>query len=347
MSTSNSLTKCPICLDDSLESSNELEKKMANRYKCRRCGNFISDELTLRDSNLAKVRHLVSAWIRRQNKWGKTPAFPDDIEGPPGKWFQNLEHFGFPQTVNEKMDALLNSYADIVKDQFRKPIKIQLNPQLISDTAAKDIHEVRALSELLHERDYIDLTSDDIAKVRVNGWNRIDEIRKSIDSSNSAFIAMWYHPCTAKYRETTIAAVTYCGYKPLIVDQPEFNGFIMDQVASSIRQSRFVIADLTCRPEEFDAKNKVINGVRGGVYWEAGFAYGMGKPVILTCENTDEAKNRRHFDVEQYKTIFWTSDELDTEIGDIFSPIPKPNFAQLLAIKILATVGKGSYSQSH
>jgi hypothetical protein len=319
---------------------------MANRYKCRRCGNFISDELTLRDSNLAKVRHLVSAWIRRQNKWGKTPAFPDDIEGPPGKWFQNLEHFGFPQTVNEKMDALLKSYADIVKDEIKKPVKIHLYPELTSDVAAKNIAEVKSLSELLYERDFIHL-DDDTVKLGVKGWDRIDELRKSIGYTSSAFIAMWYHPCTAKYRDATIAAVTHCGYKPLIVDQPEFNGFIMDQVTSSIRQSRFVVTDLTCRPEEFDAKNKVINGVRGGVYWEAGFAYGMGKPVILTCENTDEAKNRRHFDVEQYKTIFWTSDELNTEIGDIFRPIPKPNFAQLLAIKILATVGKGSYSQAH
>jgi hypothetical protein len=28
----------------------------------------------------------------------------------------NLEYFGFPQTVNEKMDALLNAHADIVKE---------------------------------------------------------------------------------------------------------------------------------------------------------------------------------------------------------------------------------------
>lgn len=346
MSTPNSLTKCPICTDDYLESSIPSEKSMANHYKCTRCGKFIADDLLLQDPNLDKVRHLVSAWIRQQNKGGRTPVFPDDIEGPPSKWFQNLQYFGFPKTVNEKMDALLKSYADILKDRFRKPIKIQLNPQLISDIAAKDIHEVRALSELLNERGYIELTSDDIAKVRVNGWDRIDEIRKSIVSSSSAFIAMWYHACTAKYREATIAALTYCGYEPLIVDQPQFNGFIMDQVTSLIRQSRFVIADLTCRPEEFDGKNEVINGVRGGVYWEAGFAYGMGKTVIHTCENTDEAKNRLHFDVQQYKTIFWTSDELDTEIGDLFRPVPKPNFAQRLAIKIFAIFGKGSYTQA-
>jgi hypothetical protein len=346
MSASGSLSRCPICMDNYLESSTISEKRIANHYLCRRCGKFISDELIIQDPNLDKVRPLVSAWIRQQNKGGRVPVLPDDIEVPPSKWFQNLEHFGFPQTVNEKMDALLNSYADIVKNQFRKPIKIQPNPQLISDIAAKDIHEVRALSELLYERGYIDLTSDDIVKVRVNGWDRIDEIRKSVSSSNSAFIAMWYDQCTDKYRDATLAAVSHCGYRPLIVDQPQFNGFIMDQVTSLIRQSRFVVADFTCRPEGHHGTNEVINGVRGGVYWEAGFAYGIGRTVIHTCEDTDEARRRLHFDVQQYKTIFWKSDELDTNVRDLLSNVQNPNFAERLAMNILAIVGQGSSSQA-
>ena len=36
-----------------------------------------------------------------------------------------------------------------------------------------------------------------------------------------------------------------------------------------IRKSKFLIADFT--------------GQRGGVYYEAGFAYGLGLPVIWTC----------------------------------------------------------------
>ncbi len=346
MSKSNSLSECPICLEMRLKGKKHQERHIGDKYECERCGQFIADSVTLADPDINDVRHLVSAWVRRQNKGGRTPAFPDDMQGTPGNWVQNLQHFGFPKTVNEKMDALLNSYADIVKDKFRQPMKPRNIPHLISDIAANDIDEVIGLSELLYERGCIELTADDIVKVGVNGWDRIDEIRKSVGSSNSAFIAMWYDQCTDKYRDATLAAVARCKYEPLILDQHEYNGFVMEQITSLIRQSRFLIADFTCRAEERDSTNKVINGLRGGVYWEAGFAYGMGKTVIHTCEDTDEARCRLHFDVQQYRTIFWKSEELDTNIRDLSGPLPNPNFTERLATNIMAILGEGSYSQA-
>jgi hypothetical protein len=110
-----------------------------------------------------------------------------------------------------------------------------------------------------------------------------------------------------------------------------------------IREAHFLIADLTCRPETAAGEGKVKQGVRGGVYWEAGMAYGMDKTVILTCEDNDESKDRIHFDLQQYQTIFWKQDELLTTIRDITSPIPDANFAEKLAQRILATIGKGTY----
>jgi nucleoside 2-deoxyribosyltransferase len=44
---------------------------------------------------------------------------------------------------------------------------------------------------------------------------------------------------------------------------------IDDQMRVALRTSRFVVADLT-------------RGNRGA-YWEAGFAEGLGRPVIYTC----------------------------------------------------------------
>ena len=44
---------------------------------------------------------------------------------------------------------------------------------------------------------------------------------------------------------------------------------INDEIIATIRRSRFMVCDLT--------------GYRGGVYFEAGFAYGLGLPVIYTC----------------------------------------------------------------
>ena len=47
-----------------------------------------------------------------------------------------------------------------------------------------------------------------------------------------------------------------------------------------------------------------------GVYWEAGFAEGLGKPVIYTCEKSFFEGNRSHFDINHRHTIVWNPDEL-------------------------------------
>jgi hypothetical protein len=47
-----------------------------------------------------------------------------------------------------------------------------------------------------------------------------------------------------------------------------------------------------------------FTGHRGGVYFEAGFAMGLGLPVFFTCRNTELEK--LHFDVRQYNTIDWS-----------------------------------------
>jgi nucleoside 2-deoxyribosyltransferase len=51
------------------------------------------------------------------------------------------------------------------------------------------------------------------------------------------------------------------------VDKAEFNDDITDEIIAGIKECRFVVADLT--------------GYRDGVYFEAGYAKGLGKPVIF------------------------------------------------------------------
>jgi nucleoside 2-deoxyribosyltransferase len=53
------------------------------------------------------------------------------------------------------------------------------------------------------------------------------------------------------------------------IDNLEHINDINDEIIAQIRRSRFIVCDLT--------------GYRGGVYFEAGFAYGLGLEVIYTC----------------------------------------------------------------
>ena len=58
-----------------------------------------------------------------------------------------------------------------------------------------------------------------------------------------------------------------------------------------LRQSRFLVADYT--------------GQKAGVYFEAGFALGLGFVVIPTCR-ADEIE-RLHFDIRHLNTLSWTT----------------------------------------
>ena len=67
------------------------------------------------------------------------------------------------------------------------------------------------------------------------------------------------------------------------------------------------------------------------MYYEAGFAMGIGLPVIWTCRE-DERKGL-HFDIRQYNCIFW--DTLDDTLRD------------KLRYRIESVLGRGPRAQPH
>jgi nucleoside 2-deoxyribosyltransferase len=344
MAQSDKIQSCPICEDNSGLNYRMLDG-WAFQFECPRCGKYKIDHVLVSVKNppWGEVWHLVSAWIRRQNKAGLIPTIPEGVDinvmYSPG-WAEQFRHMGFPESTDEKLDILLLAYADIIKSDYKKQISYGL-PHLIAEVAAKNVDELNGLTDFLKECGYV----DERPRITAKGWRHVDELRKAKIASNSAFIAMWFDDSTKKYRDAAITSIEYCGYKAVVVDQQEYNDFIMNQVISLIRQSRFLVADFTARPE-IENDGTVKNGVRGGVYWEAGMAYGLGRPVMHTCEDSRESRSRIHFDVNQYNTIFWKEDELNTEIRTLDQPRTNPNFAEKLAARILATVGKGNYNSS-
>ena len=338
-------TQCPVCSSKLRGDPRPSAKAFALSYDCPQCGEYLLGDLAHLSQELRDSKQLISAWLRLQNKRGNNHFFIED-EFPTHDWFKNLRNMGFPQAVNEKLDALLKAYADIVKDNYEDIVGTEVQPTLVSDVAAKNIREITGLNRLLAELEYIKPEGDHLDRVRITakGWQRINDLSKPISTSDSAFIAMWYDPQTEKYREAVKEAVTACGYNPIIIDDIDFNDFIMNKVIQLIRQARFLIADLTCSPEiDIPDNPKVIQGVRGGVYWEAGMAYGLGKTVIQTCRNDDCSNRRIHFNLNQYQTIPWKQDELTTVIRPLSSNISNPTFTESLAQRILATIGKGNY----
>ncbi|HVN49100.1 MAG TPA: hypothetical protein VMU30_09820, partial [Bacteroidota bacterium] len=104
-------------------------------------------------------------------------------------------------------------------------------------------------------------------------------------------------------------ALISCNYRPLRIDLEEHNDKICDRIISEIHHSGLVVADFT--------------GQRGGVYFESGYAMGLGIPVIRTCRN--DYIDSLHFDTRQYNHIIWeTAEELKEKlINRINATLPK------------------------
>ena len=113
------------------------------------------------------------------------------------------------------------------------------------------------------------------------------------------FVAMWFDDSLNKVYDCGIKpAIEAAGYEPVRIDRKDFLGKVDDEIMAQIRQSRFVVADFTTSPE---------CGARGGVYYEAGFAQGLGIDVIHTVRQDCMADV--HFDTNHINHLIWEDAE--------------------------------------
>jgi nucleoside 2-deoxyribosyltransferase len=130
--------------------------------------------------------------------------------------------------------------------------------------------------------------------VTPGGWARLQSIRTKAVERNQAFVAMWFdRTLVPAYTVGILPALEKWGYRALRIDREEHNEKIDDRIIAAIRRSAVVIADVT--------------GQRTGVYYEAGFAQGLGIPVIWCCRS--EEIDKLHFDTRQYNHIIWSTPE--------------------------------------
>lgn len=120
------------------------------------------------------------------------------------------------------------------------------------------------------------------------GWAKVYDLQKTQANSKTAFVAMKFGAETEELRQMIKKGIEDAGYVPRIMDEIEHNHQIMPEMLHEIKNSRFVVAELSHH--------------NNGAYYESGFAYGLGKEVIHIC-NEDALKADLHFDVAQINTV--------------------------------------------
>jgi hypothetical protein len=230
-----------------------------------------------------------------------------------------------PLKFTAKVNALLLS---LDANMDRLDLGFQITPNraaapptedLMAVTDSEKITDLLALMKIAKNRGLLSdegsTTGSLVYAPTATGWERIESLETKATSTEQAFVAMWFDASMNEaYADGFLPAIEKAGYKPLRIDKKHHINKIDDEIIAEIRRSRFVVSDFTCEPSK----------VRGGVYFEAGFAMGLGIPVIWTARAT--SVNDLHFDTRQYNHIVWNT--------------PSELYEQLL-VRIGAVIGDG------
>jgi hypothetical protein len=123
----------------------------------------------------------------------------------------------------------------------------------------------------------------------------LEEVTKRIAEANAAFVIMAFTGQRAGCLPVVdiLAALKRgcesAGIRAHRVDEVEHSGSITSLLLQQIRLHRFLVSDLTHE--------------RPNVYYEDGFAHGLGKEVIMTAQKGTQV----HFDIAAYNVIFYES----------------------------------------
>ena len=157
---------------------------------------------------------------------------------------------------------------------------------------------------------HIRMTLSAISEVTLTfaGWERFEQLRRGTPSGRKAFMAMDYRNLILSrlVNDYFRAAAKETGFDLRRLDDEPPAGLIDDRLRVEIQSSRFLIVDLTDR--------------NAGAYWEAGYAEGLGKPVIYTCEES-KFEEASHFDTNHHLHVLWNENDPDAAVKKLKTTI--------------------------
>jgi nucleoside 2-deoxyribosyltransferase len=316
--------QCVLCGKEEarLVTPAELSDREAEAWECTVCGAFgatvevIEDEL-IRMS--AKDKAKISAFTRSALMAQRpVPVFSNRVLIIPRLKCVSLALkdalAAFPHDVGERLDrGLLN----LSRMSDKPGAFVRLTGWDFPVLYAEDEETKNFFIKQLVNKGWLELEGEthlNSIRLTVAGWNRVAELERAGlgFESSQGFVAMWFEEAMDRaYYDGIKPAIEEAGFYPRRIDLVQHNNKVCDEIIAEIRKSRFLVAEFT--------------GHRGGVYFEAGFAMGLGIPVIFVCRH--DAIGGAHFDTRQYNHIVWTDDaDLRAKLkARIEATVPRPS----------------------
>jgi hypothetical protein len=256
------------------------------RLRCPACGEYelTGSAASMLGQRSSDDRRRIAYWVFEQNQVGAVPTIASNmIAGIISR---------SPLGIAERADRLL--LQAIADSPAPGAIINTQNPRLMMATHSTSREEILFLCELLQERGFttvVDVEGGKRRRIGPPGYVYADTLKSKHIASGRGFVAMRFSkPLRPIYDQGFAPAIADAGFDPMRIDDVEHVDRIDDRIMAEIRRSRFVVADLTENNQ--------------GVYLEAGFALGLGLPVVWTCRETDIGN--LHFDIRQFNHIVWS-----------------------------------------
>lgn len=302
------MTACPLC---EMELIRDIRRE-GDRYDvlCDNCGGYyLSDSMLteIANGNFSRFeRVVISHAVRRSSS---QPMVTTDFANAV------LKNADLPSAAE-----VLNNLLLYVSSELEGPGEV-INLEgknLRAILGARSVTGVRwafeqAIGMGLLEGDLVKVSGPDNpfhviqATLSIQGWERVYGLMREAKNSHKAFMAMKFGDpqLDEVFREYFKPAVQKTGFTLNRLDEEPRAGLIDDRMRLEIRTSRFLIADLS-------------HG-NSGAYWEAGYAEGLGRPVIYTCRKDvfDDEKLRPHFDTNHHLTVVWNPVALDDAVAQL------------------------------
>lgn len=309
---SNYIT-CPYCHSNIIHSQFGINQ-VHELIECPSCGRFEIRKLPFQTGNDIKDEIASYLYYHSDDRSLKFLGDKNLYEGG----YDHSEYISYvskeeilafqPKSFSERIDMILLELAK--KSNFIGE-KIKLSKEQVysalfikrHDTGGnllrKEIisSQLNEITDYLEENKYTENYFQDgpIFILKPEGWKRVDELQKHAKlNSKTVFVAMSFAKGMQFVEEAIKSAITKCQFIPMIIKDKEYNRQIVPEILYEIRQARFVIAEFTNH--------------NNGAYYEAGYAFALGKEVIHLC-NDDSFEQDAHFDIKQVNTIRWKTPE--------------------------------------
>lgn len=292
-------TGCVVCKSPSCILIGSVGLK--TQYQCDVCGRYdaassvLKGKLYTQDDQLTALqRAVLSHRIREANDAGRDPPLLTTYE------VDDVIANGRLPTPAQQAINIIRFVGDRISPVGR-PLG-DIPPCFHASVGSPNRDFALRIAKQLRGAGYLDAIScghmqspDEIMEVDLTlaGWAEFEKERRGQTAGGYGFIALKFNDAVLDpfVQAVVKPAVSSLGFELVDMRDSAEAGIIDNVMRARIRDASFVLVDLTHANE--------------GAYWEAGYAEGLGKPVLYLCSRQVFEEKGTHFDTNHCTTVLW------------------------------------------